>query len=66
MPEEPLIDTAEVARRLGVSESAVRGWARERKIRSAFRTPGGRFRFRWSEVEEDLRNLDDARERPEE
>jgi excisionase family DNA binding protein len=58
--DEPLITSGEVARRLGVTTGAIGAWVRQGVLQPAFRTPGGRNRFRWSEVQEQLRA---ARER---
>ncbi|MGH4025510.1 MAG: MerR family DNA-binding transcriptional regulator [Pseudonocardiaceae bacterium] len=54
MPDEPLITTGEVARRLGVTTSAVDRWAQRGMLTPAVTTPGGRYRWRWSEVEQQL------------
>jgi excisionase family DNA binding protein len=53
--DEPLITSGEVARRLGVTTGAIGAWVRQGVLTPAFRTPGGRNRFRWSEVQEQLR-----------
>jgi DNA-binding transcriptional MerR regulator len=53
--EEPLITSGEVGRRLGVTPRAVGSWVRKGLIKPAVVTPGGRYRFRWSEVVEQLR-----------
>ncbi|MBL8927075.1 MAG: helix-turn-helix domain-containing protein [Pseudonocardia sp.] len=55
---EPLITSGEVARRLGVTPGAIASWVRQGRLRPAVRTAGGRYRFRWSEVEAQLRELD--------
>jgi excisionase family DNA binding protein len=52
--DEPLITSGEVARRLGVTTGAIGAWVRQGVLTPAFRTPGGRNRFRWSEVQEQL------------
>lgn len=53
---EPLIPTAEVARRLGVTPRAISKWVAAGTLTPTLRTPGGRFRWRWSEVERQLRD----------
>ena len=58
MPEdEPLLASGEVAKRLGVSTRAVGRWVAQGKLRPAFTLPGKRYRFRWSEIEAQLRAL---------
>ncbi|WP_219416118.1 MerR family DNA-binding transcriptional regulator [Pseudonocardia nigra] len=52
---EELITSGEVARRLGVTPRAVSRWVARGLIRPAVTTPGGRYRFRWSEVTAQLR-----------
>ncbi|GAA5130956.1 hypothetical protein GCM10023320_53540 [Pseudonocardia adelaidensis] len=53
--EEPLISSGDVARRLGVTTRAVGRWVARGMLTPAVRTPGGRSRFRWSEVQAQLR-----------
>lgn len=53
--DDPLISSGEVARRLGVTTSTVSAWVRQGLITPAVRTAGGRLRFRWSQVERQLR-----------
>jgi excisionase family DNA binding protein len=48
--DEELIPSGEVARRLGVTPRAVGRWVARGMIIPAVTTPGGRYRFRWSEV----------------
>ncbi|HEY0638723.1 MAG TPA: helix-turn-helix domain-containing protein [Pseudonocardiaceae bacterium] len=55
MSDEPLISSGEVARRLGVNTRTVSRWVAEGVLRPAFTTPGGRYRFLWPEVAQQLR-----------
>lgn len=55
--DEPLIPTGEVAKRLGVSTDAIGQWVKKGKLRPAVITPGGRYRWRWSEVVQQLDEL---------
>ena len=50
-----LITTRELAQALRVSESAIRGWVRDGKIKPELTTPGGQHRFVLEEVREQLR-----------
>ena len=53
-PEE-LLTSGEVARRLGVAPRAVGRWVARGMLTPTITTPGRRYRFRWSEVEQQLR-----------
>jgi excisionase family DNA binding protein len=55
MTDEELITSGEVARRLGVTTRAVGRWVARGMLTPAVTTPGGRYRFRWSEVTAQLR-----------
>lgn len=55
MAEEPLLSTGELAKRMGASARAVSRWAKEGKIPYVLRTPGGEYRFKWSDVVAHLR-----------
>lgn len=60
--DEELIPSGEVARRLGVTAHAVGRWVAKGLLRPAVVTPGGRYRFRWSEVTAQLKEQQTARE----
>jgi excisionase family DNA binding protein len=60
--DEELIPSGEVARRLGVTTHAVGRWVAKGLLSPAVVTPGGRYRFRWSEVAAQLKAQQDARE----
>ncbi|HKR51201.1 MAG TPA: helix-turn-helix domain-containing protein [Pseudonocardiaceae bacterium] len=45
----------DVARRLNVNRRTVARWVREGKLSPAYTTPGGQLRFRWEDVEDQLR-----------
>lgn len=60
--DEELIPTGEVARRLGVTTNAVGRWVVRGMLKPAVTTPGGRYRFRWSEVTAQLKEQQAARE----
>jgi len=53
--DDPLITTRDVAQRLGVSPRTIARWVADGVLVPAFTTVGGQFRFRWSEVEQQLR-----------
>ncbi len=53
--DDALLTTGEIARRLGVTPGAVGKWARTGRLTPAVVTPGGRYRWRWSEVQRQLR-----------
>jgi excisionase family DNA binding protein len=59
--DEELIPSGEVARRLGVTTHAVGRWVAKGLLAPAVVTPGGRYRFRWSEVTAQLKAQQDAR-----
>jgi excisionase family DNA binding protein len=59
--DEELIPSGEVARRLGVTTHAVGRWVAKGLLTPAVVTPGGRYRFRWSDVAAQLKAQQDAR-----
>ena len=50
-PEDALLTSGQVARRLGVDASTVRRWALSGQLHAAYVTPGGRRRYRASDVD---------------
>lgn len=52
---EPLITSGQVAKRLGVVTRTVTRWVNEGVLTPAITTPGGKYRFRWTEVQRQLR-----------
>jgi excisionase family DNA binding protein len=55
--DEPLLTSGQVAKKLGVSTRAIGRWVADGRLRPTFVLPGKRYRFRWSEVEQQLRSL---------
>jgi len=53
--DEPLITSGDVAQRLGVTTRTIGRWVADGLITPAVTTPRGRYRFRWSEVQRELR-----------
>ena len=60
--DQPLLTTAELARRLNVTQGTVQRWVRTGRIRPTLVTPGNQFRFSLDDV---LEQLDQPRKRPE-
>lgn len=54
MTDEPLLASGEVARRCGVAVRTVTSWVNTGVLKPARTTAGGRYRFLWSEVEQQL------------
>jgi len=52
---EPMITTAELAKLIGVSARTIQLWVASGKLRPTLTTPGGRYRWRLSDVEDQLR-----------
>lgn len=52
---EPLLSSGDVAKRLGVATATISAWVRQGRLVPAVTTMGGRYRFRWSEVQAQLR-----------
>jgi excisionase family DNA binding protein len=61
MADEALLTSADVAKRLGVTSQTIARWVRGGRLTPAYVTPGGQYRFRWSEVREQL-NLRERRD----
>ena len=59
MPQEELLTSAQIAVIFGVSSETVRQWAEAGKL-NGFRTPGGHWRFRRSEIDAMLAPQDGA------
>jgi excisionase family DNA binding protein len=57
---EPLLTSTQIAKLVGVGRHTITGWVRAGKLRPTQVTLGGQYRFRWSDVEQQLR---EARER---
>lgn len=53
--DDPLLTSGQVAKRLGVAVATISAWVRQGKLTPAVTTMGGRYRFRWSEVQAQLR-----------
>ena len=52
---DPLLPSGEIARRLGVSVRTIGQWVTDGALTPDVVTAGGRYRFRWSSVERQLR-----------
>jgi len=52
--DEPLLSSTEVAKRLGINTRTMSRWVQDGKLTPAYKTPGGKYRWRWSEVREQL------------
>ncbi|TQM38847.1 excisionase family DNA binding protein [Pseudonocardia cypriaca] len=59
--DQPLLTTAELARRLNVTSGTVQRWVRTGRIRPTLVTPGNQFRFNLDDV---LEQLSQPRKRP--
>lgn len=57
---EPLLTSSQVAERVGVGRHTITGWVRAGKLKPTLVTMGGQYRFRWSDVERQLRGPDGA------
>jgi len=60
--DEPFLSTGDVARRLGVTPGAVDKWVQKGQLVPTVITPGGRYRWLWSDVQ---RQLNERRKREE-
>jgi excisionase family DNA binding protein len=60
--DQPLLTTAELARRLNVTQGTVQRWVRTGRVRPTLVTPGNQFRFSLDDV---LEQLNQPRKRPE-
>jgi excisionase family DNA binding protein len=52
---EPFLTTGQVAELLGVTRRAVNKWVTTGVLQPTLRTPGGRLRWHWSDVQRQLR-----------
>jgi predicted site-specific integrase-resolvase len=52
---EPLLSSGEVARRIGVAPATISAWVRQGRLVPTVTTMGGRYRWRWSDVERQMR-----------
>lgn len=60
--DEPFLTSGQVAKRLGVTQRTISSWVAQGKLVPTWTTLGGRHRFRWSEVQqqvEDAQRRDD-------
>jgi len=53
---EPLLTSSQVAELVGVSRHTIANWVRAGKLVPTLTTMGGQYRFRWSDVERQLRD----------
>lgn len=58
VPEDQLVTTAEAAKRLGISRSAMAGYYRRGVLRAAIRLPSGQLRWRMDDVMAQLAELE--------
>lgn len=65
MTEEPLLTSAELAKRLHVSVRTVQSWVEKGILVPTLVLPGGARRYRMSDVERQLRADQERRERGE-
>ncbi|MCO1658351.1 helix-turn-helix domain-containing protein [Pseudonocardia humida] len=56
---EPLLTSAQVAERFGVTRRTISAWVRDGRLRPSIVTMGGQYRFRWSEVEQQMREAEE-------
>jgi MerR HTH family regulatory protein len=54
-PAEPLLPSGEIAKRIGVSVRTIGQWVTDGVLVPDVVTPHGRYRWRWSSVERQLR-----------
>jgi excisionase family DNA binding protein len=58
-PDAPLLTSSDVAKRLGVTRRTVSHWVQVGKLIPTVTTLGGQYRFRWSDVQEQMRAAQD-------
>lgn len=59
---DPLLTSSQVAERFGVSRHTVSGWVRTGRLIPTITTLGGQARFRWSDVEKQMRQAEERDE----
>jgi hypothetical protein len=52
---EPLLSSGEIARRIGVAPATISAWVRQGRLVPTVTTMGGRYRWRWSDVQRQMR-----------
>jgi excisionase family DNA binding protein len=57
---EPLLTSSQVAELVGVGRHTIANWVRAGKLTPTVTTMGGQYRFRWSDVERQLREARDS------
>jgi hypothetical protein len=53
--DEPLLSSGDIAKRIGVAPATISAWVRQGRLIPTVTTMGGRYRWRWSDVERQMR-----------